>query len=209
MLRKIVFIASNEGAVWGGSESCWSALAERLARRGVQVYVSVRGWDSPVRQVEYLRSVGCRIVNRGPKSLVGRLGQKLLAPRGYTREHVLRIGSGADLIIVSQGNNIDGLEWMEAARANGIRYSVIAQAAGQQWWPEDSIAERLAECYENACGSYFVSEANLALSRRQFSTPLANAKVIRNPFNVRYDAQPAWPGDPLESLSLACLARLD
>ena len=208
-LRKIAFIASNEGAFWGGSESCWSAVAERLAQRGVQVYVSVRGWDEPVKQVEHLRSVGCRIVHRRPQTLVGRLGHKLLSPRGYTREHVRRIGTGADLIVVSQGNNIDGLEWMEAARANSFRYSVIAQAAGQQWWPADPIAERLAECYENACGSYFVSEANLALSRRQFSTPLRRGKVIRNPFNVRYEARPAWPRDPSESLSLACVARLD
>lgn len=204
-----MFIASNEGASWGGSENCWSAAAERLAERGVEVCVSVRGWNEPVMQVEHLRSVGCRIFQRRPQTLVGRLGQKLRAQRGYAEAHVLRLGVDADLIVVSQGNNIDGLEWMEAARGNGFRYSVIAQAAGQQWWPEDSIAERLAECYENACGSYFVSEANLSLSRRQFSTPLAHAKVIRNPFNVRYDAKPAWPGDPLESLSLACLARLD
>jgi glycosyltransferase involved in cell wall biosynthesis len=204
-----VFIASNEGALWGGSESCWSAAAERLALRGVQVTASVRGWDEPVKRLEYLRSVGCRIVHRRPQTLVGRLGQKLLAPRGYTREHLRKIGNGSDLIVVSQGNNIDGLEWMEAARANSFRYSVIAQAAGPQWWPEDSIAKRLAECYEHACGSYFVSQANLALSRRQFSAPLRRAKVIRNPFNVRYDARSAWPGDPSEGLSLACVARLD
>ena len=48
------------------------------------------------------------------------------------------------------------------------------------WWPEDRDAERLAESYENASGAYFVSQANVELSRRQFGSPLGNAKVVRN-----------------------------
>ena len=73
-MRKIVFIAANEYVPWGGSESLWSAAAERLARRGVQVYVSIKDWGKPVEQVEYLRSVGCKIVHR---CSVDRLSRKL------------------------------------------------------------------------------------------------------------------------------------
>ena len=98
---------------------------------------------------------------------------------------------------------------MEAAQEQGFKYAVISQSANEQWWPNDSAAERLAAGYEAACAAFFVSEANLALSRRQFVTPLTRGRVIRNPFNVRYDARPAWPGDPSESLFLACVARLD
>ena len=76
-MRKIVFIGANEYVPWGGSESLWSAAAERFARRGVQVYVSVKDWGKPVEQVEYLRSVGCKIVHRRSASLVDRLSRKL------------------------------------------------------------------------------------------------------------------------------------
>ena len=120
-----------------------------------------------------------------------------------------RIADAADLVVISQGGNFDGLPWMEAAQAQGFKYAVISQSANEQWWPDDSAAERLAAGYEAACAAFFVSEANLALSRRQFVTPLTRGRVIRNPFNVRYDARPAWPGDPSESLFLACVARLD
>lgn len=208
-MQKIVFIAANEYPSWGGSESLWSEAAERFARRGVQVDVSVKDWGKPVEQVERLRSVGCRIVRRRPASLLDRLSRRFLPRREAACEHVRSLGAGADLIVVSQGCNGDGLEWMKASKSNGYRYVVIAQAAAEHLWPNDQLAECLAEHYEGACAAYFVSEANLALSRRQFVTSLCNGRVIRNPFNVRYDAQPAWPGDPSKELFLACVGRLD
>jgi|SRR6185437_13670851 len=209
-MKKIVFITTNEWASWGGSEHLWSAAAESFARRGIQVHVSVKDWGVPVKQVEHLRSLGCRIfLRRWPPSLTTRLARKIGLLPERTLEHIRRVGAGADLIVVSQGSHTDGLPWMEALRTNGHSYAVIAQAAAEQWWPADDTAERLADCYEGACAAYFVSEANLSLSRRQFVTPLHNARVIRNPFNVRYDARPVWPSGPSGGLSLACIGRLD
>jgi len=98
---------------------------------------------------------------------------------------------------------------MEAMRAAGFRYAVIVQGAYEQFWPSDDMSKRLAEAYEQASRAYFVSEANLDLSRRQFGTSFRNAKVVRNPFNVAYDAKPPWPRDTSEELRLACVGRLD
>jgi glycosyltransferase involved in cell wall biosynthesis len=208
-LRKIVFIASNETHRWGGSEHCWSAAAERLVQRSVQVNVSVKGWGEPVKQVEHLRSIGCQVFCRPHPSLPERIRRRVLLPKGYEGYHLRQTAEAADLVVISQGGNFDGLSWMEAARAQGLKYAVISESANEQWWPDDSAAERLAAGYEAACAAFFVSEANLVLSRRQFVTPLTRGRVIRNPFNVRYDARPAWPGDSSERLSLACVARLD
>ena len=55
----------------------------------------------------------------------------------------------------------------------------------------------------------FVSEANLALTRRQFATALPRGRVTRNPFNVRYGVLTTWPADPEDRLFLACVGRLD
>lgn len=209
-MKKIAFIASNEWAPWGGSESLWATAAEKLARRGAQVCVSVKDWGVPVKEVEHLRSLGCQIfLRRRPPSLMTRLARKIGLLPEPTREHIRRVGAGADLIVVSQGGHTDGLPWMEVLRTNGCTYAVIAQAVAEQWEPGDDTAERLADCYEAARAAYFVSEANLALARRQFVTPLHNARVIRNPFNVRYDARPTWPSDASGGLSLACIGRLD
>lgn len=208
-MKRIAFIASNEVAPWGGGEVCWSAAAERLASRGVQVHVSVMGWGAPIKHVERLRSVGCRVFHRPGFSFPGRVWRRLFFRRGYAWHHLKRVGTGADLIVISQSGNCDGLPWMEAARDQGLGYAVISQACNEQWWPGDEIAQRLADSYEKARAACFVSEANLGLSRRQFVTPLERGHVIRNPFKVRYDARPAWPGGSSERLSLACVAALD
>jgi glycosyltransferase involved in cell wall biosynthesis len=204
-----VFIASNDMHRWGGSEYCWSAAAERLVQRGVQVNVSVPGWDEPVKQVEHLRSVGCRIFHRPRLSLPERIKRRVFLRKGYPWHHIRRIGTNADLIVISQGGNMDGLPWMAAAQSCGFRYAAIVQSVAEQWWPRDELAKRFAEAYEGALCTFFVSAANLALTRRQFGTPLPRGRVIRNPFSVRYTAQPAWPRDPPGHLSLACVGRLD
>lgn len=208
-MGKIVFIACNEYVPWGGSESCWAAAAEKLARRNFQVGVSVKYWDKPVPQVDLLRSLGCQIFYRLRPSLLGRAKRRYLSRRSYAWEHMKKIGAGADLIVISQGGNIDGLPWMEAAQSHGIPYAIISQSAAEQWWPDDDTADRLAISFENASAAYFVSEANLRLTSRQLATPLPRARVIRNPFKVRYDACPVWPAQASELLSLACVGRLD
>jgi glycosyltransferase involved in cell wall biosynthesis len=111
--------------------------------------------------------------------------------------------------VISQGSNADGLAWMRAAKAAGHKYAVIAQSAVVYWWPTDEVAEMLAASYETASAAYFVSEAILNLSRRQFGSPLRNGRVVRNPYNVRYDAHPPWPVDSPDGLTLACVGRLD
>jgi len=210
-MKKYLFIMAQEGYRWGGSEPLWSSAAERLARQGNEVRVSVKDWGSPVPQIEHLRSVGCQIFYRDHRlpSFIFRQIRKIMPRPPYRETHVRSVARGAHLVVISQGANFEGLEWMEACRSNGYPYAVIAQGASEQWWPSDDIAERLADCYESARAAYFVSDANLVLSRRQFVTPLTGGRVIRNPFNVRYDAQPPWPSSDSAELALASVGRLE
>ena len=207
-MGKYLFIAAHECLTWGGSELLWSGSAEKLARQGMEVRVSVRNWGGAIPQVERLRSAGCEIFYRRTVSLMGRLGRRAF-PGSEAARHIKSAGKNVDLVVISQGSHTDGLAWMEAAGAAGLKYAIIAQAAAEEWWPVDEIAERLALCYENASAAYFVSEGNLALSRRQFGTPIRRGKVVRNPFNVPYDACPKWPENSTEELLLGCVGRLE
>ena len=208
-MRKYLFIAANEWANWGGSELLWSQTAEKLARRGLEVRVSVPTFGRPIKEVEPLRSAGCHIVYRKVNTILHRIRQRIFLLPEYAHTHVRSAGKGVDLVVVSQGSNIDGLPWMEAARSAGCKYAVIAEGAHEVSWVDDDTAERLALAYEKAARAYFVSQANLNLTRRQFAASLRSAKVIRNPFNVKYDAHPVWPACSPEELSLACVGRLD
>lgn len=198
-----------EGSPWGGSEYLWAGAAEKLARRGIEVVVSVKDWGAPVKQVERLRAAGCRVFTRPAPSLLRRAFRKLPPWRDYIRRHVAEIAARAQLIVISQGSNKEALEWAEAARAGHHRYATIAQGAVEFWWPDDDLADRLAASQENAARTYFVSQAVLDLSRRQFGTPLGNSKVVRNAFNVRYEARPPWPDGVEQRLAFASVGRLD
>ena len=63
-------------------------------------------------------------------------------------------GNGVvDLNVIS---NSGGLHWVEAARAAGYKYAVIAQSAGAaNFWQDEDLAEGLAESYENASAGVF------------------------------------------------------
>jgi glycosyltransferase involved in cell wall biosynthesis len=200
---------AQAGHPWGGSESLWASAAEHLARKGNEVRISAKDWGKPVPQIERLRAAGCQIFHyRTPRFLTRQI-QKVFPQREFWLEHLRRVGKGVDLVVISQGANFDGLSWMERAGFVGLKYAAIAHSAVVYWWPEDPEAERLAKSYEKASATYFVSQAVLDLSRRQFGSPLRNAKVVRNPFNVSYDAQPPWPNHSSGGLELACVARLD
>jgi glycosyltransferase involved in cell wall biosynthesis len=207
-MRKIVFIAANEYVPWGGSEYLWAAAAEKLTRRGVQVSVSILDWRKPVGQVEHFRAAGCRIFHRPRLSLLRRGARRLFPGREYAR-HVGAVGAGADLIVVSQGDHLQGLPWMEVLRSGGYRYAPIVQGTAEIKWPDDDLVDRLAPAYEGACAAYFVSQATLDLVRRMLVAPLSRGRVIRNPFNVRYDARPLWPSQAAAELSLAFVSRLE
>jgi glycosyltransferase involved in cell wall biosynthesis len=215
-MRKYLFVMAQEGCPWGGSEPLWSSAAENLARQGNEVRVSAKPWGEPVQQIERLRSAGCQVFYRYDQyrlpSFITRQIRRIFPAPEYKKAHVRSIGDGVDLVVLSLGDNwglADGLTWLEAIRSSGHKYVVIAQSAVVYWWPADNDAEKVAKCYDNACAAYFVSQANLELSRRQFGSPLRNAKVVRNPFNVRYDARSPWPDDFADGLALAFVGRLD
>jgi glycosyltransferase involved in cell wall biosynthesis len=210
-MAKYLFIMANEGHRWGGSEPLWAGAAEHLVKRGNQVRVSVRRWwGEPVSQIENLKAAGCQVFyRRNYPPFFYRHARRIFPLREYKQKELRRMMEGVDLVVISQGDNVDGLPWMEAVEAAGYKYAVIAQSAVVYWWPDDDVAERSAKAYEKASGAYFVSQAVLDLSRLEFATPLRHGKVVRNPFNVRYDVKVPWPSDGDGGLSLACVGRLD
>ena len=209
-----LFIKANEVYPWGGSELLWSQTAQKLVDAGNKVCVSARDWGQPVPQIEKLWRAGCEIFLIDYK-MPPFLTRQMRRLRGtyeldaFRLAHLRKAARGVDLIVISQGENKDGLPWMEAAQALGLKYVLIAHSATVYWWPSDDVAELVAKGYDHAAASYFVSQAVLELSRRQFGSSLPNSKVVRNPFNVPYDANPPWPKQSLDELALACVGRLD
>jgi glycosyltransferase involved in cell wall biosynthesis len=113
-----------------------------------------------------------------------------------------------DLVVISQGENFDGVDFAKACREIGVPYVLISQKASDLNWPVDSVLDRVHDAYYNARASYFVSEHNRALTERQLAITIPNAEVVRNPFLTQVDGALPYPETSDGQLRLACIARL-
>ena len=138
---------------------------------------------------------------------------KRLQPLG-TRANLLSMGlrlaaTRPDLVIISQGENHDGLHFGHLCRKLRIPYALISQKAADHFWPPDRARRRRRTGYEGAARCFFVSEHNRRLTEDQIGARLTNAEVVRNPYLVPAGGPLPWPeGGGGESLRLACVARL-
>jgi glycosyltransferase involved in cell wall biosynthesis len=112
-----------------------------------------------------------------------------------------------DLAIISQGDNCDGLSWMEFCRDARIPFVALVQCNAEEWWPADNLVGRMAAAYRVARRVACVSRANLELLESQIAESLPNAAVVWNPFDVSVDQPPGWPVEN-GIWKMACVARL-
>lgn len=208
-MRRIGFISVMGGVPWGGSEELWSQTATRLASEGTVVGVNVLEWSTPVPQVEVLKQVGCHVTTRKRTNLFGRAMERCAKQVGLQLDACKWLDRfKPDLVVVSQGCPLEGTDWIDACHKRSIPFAIIVQAAGDRFEMTDALVDVLSPLFRNARACYFVSAANRRYVERQLAMHLPNAKVVRNPFNVSYDASPAWPSES-HGMNLACVARLD
>lgn len=204
-MKKIAFIGVNSTAPWGGSEALWAQTAVRLAQSGYQVGVNVKGWTTKPKQIQTLEAM-CSVTYRYyDRNLLEKL--TFIAQRGKQFYRWLDRFQ-PDLAVISQACNNDGLYWMEACAARKIPYVTIAQSGSEQYWYPDALNQRLANAYRQTQRCYFVSQRTLDLTVKQIAIALPQAEVVRNPFNVAYDAAPSWTSTDT-GFKLACVGRIN
>jgi len=202
---RVAFISTMEGQPWGGSEVLWSGAADRMVHSKVAVGVCVRQWPETPRHIADLQRAGCRVFFRRTRTLIWRAAYNLGLGRNRDWNWLQKFQP--DLAVISLGIHLEGTEASAACRAAGVPYVLVIQAANEDRWPGDEHLDPLRDAYVGARACYFVSRRNLELLETMLAVRLPNAKVVRNPFNVSYDATPAWPDDKGE-IRLACVGAL-
>jgi glycosyltransferase involved in cell wall biosynthesis len=211
--HRIVFITSN--TTWGGSEELWSASAAELAAAGHEITIFKEGIRDDAPRLTELRALGCRIHDLGrvpflpafvsawiARFTIPYYGQQLVRLRFLLR-YVLR----PDLVVISQGGNLDGMFLAGICRRLGLRYVLIVQKASDMYWPHDLQLAKLRDIYSDALGCYFVSEHNRRLTEEQLGVELPRATIVRNPFLVPFTPRHDWP-EQRDAMRLACVGRL-
>lgn len=208
---KIVFISTMSGP-WGGSEELWSRAALRLRGEGHDVAASVIWQPTLSPKVLALREQGLELTAyRFPHqhNLVKRTWHKLRRRLPIVDEDTRWLRARKpDLVVISQGENVDGVEWMELCQRERLPYVAIVHCNFEGWWPTDAAASSVSRAYAGAKRVYCVSHHNLALLEDQIGESLPNAQVIWSPFNVPTAEPPSWPEEN-GVWKFACVGRLD
>ena len=108
---------------------------------------------------------------------------------------------------ISVGYHPDDLSITQTCRSLGIPYGLLVQAASPHQWIEPHRLRRHRAAYAGAVRCFFVSHQNRDVLEANLALDLSDAEIVDNPFKVRLDAAPAWPGGD-KPWKLACVARL-
>ncbi|MCA1616425.1 MAG: glycosyltransferase, partial [Acidobacteria bacterium] len=120
--RRFAFVSTCPES-WGGSEELWSGAAAVLAGRGHRVSAFKTVVDESHPAVRRLKSLSCPVRDlRQPPGVPRRV---------ITLSHLLAVGAHLksrrpDLVVVSQGDNYDGLHFGHLARRLGLPYTLIS-----------------------------------------------------------------------------------
>jgi glycosyltransferase involved in cell wall biosynthesis len=211
-VNRIAFVSTMAGAPWGGSEELWSRAALRLFEEGHAISASVVWWPERPKQLGTLESHGINVSARKGHhqlSIARRAWNGMLRRIGEHRGEDKWLGEQhPDLVVISQGSNSDGIDWMEACGRRQVPYVAIVHCNDWHWWPDDLSGARLASAYRRALRTFCVSGHNLELLEDQLGERLANGEVVWNPCNVSTDVHPE---SIVESAltQIACVGRLE
>lgn len=196
------------GVPWGGSEELWCGAARLLLQGGHSVVAHVYDWLPTPPKLAELERNGARVVRRHRSSPYWkRVLTNLLGQANRSDPFGRHDFEQTDLVIISQGYNLDGIPAMQACRRRHWPYVSVVQANGDLFWPSDSQADDARACYSSARLNYFVSERNYQLLCDQVGMEI-HGEIVSNPFAVSIDPVVPAPSDA-GPWRLACIARLD
>lgn len=198
------FIAANHGVPWGASEFLWQRAALALTSRlDFDIAVCIRSWSLGLDPVKELIQAGCVVIPREVDE----------DDRAFNAGRVTADTAAIDrfsphLVVVSHGDNREGLAWMEHCHRLKVPYITLAHRASEDDWPSSLMSERLRVAYTAAQAAHFVSHHNRRLTEWQICSDLPNASVVRNPYNVNHASPFDWP-TTANGYRMACVARFD
>jgi glycosyltransferase involved in cell wall biosynthesis len=210
--RRIAFISSNPA--WGGSEELWSGAAAELAAAGHHVTIIKGDLTSNSPRLARLRALGCPMVDLKRLPLLPKRTYTLAATIAWPAAFAILAvrlrwalwRAKPELVVVSQGGNLDGMFHLKRVRKRGLPYGIICQKAAEMYWPTDRYLPEFQDAYRDARFVWFVSDHNRRLTEEQMAMSLPQAAVVRNPFLVPWEERNDWPEG--ETLRLACVGRL-
>lgn len=203
------FYSCMSGMPWGGSEELWFRAARLLQRSGHQVSVNYKWWPGKAAQLTELESEGANVWLRNqPRSWLKTRQEswKRFVARNRTADSWLS-QSQPDAVLITLGYHPDRVAVADECLSRRIPYAINVQCASSFFFIHSDRLEEYRRWYLGAERVFFVSGENQQKLENNLATRLDNARIVANPFNVDFDADPPWPNSS-DPLRLACVGRV-
>jgi glycosyltransferase involved in cell wall biosynthesis len=183
---KCVYIISTNKQ-WGGSEYLWYKMAMSFKIRGLDVVFATKYKSD---NVDYLASEMRHIdlnLRFSELNIIQRVINKIFPI--FQRTDFLTNAMLKDnpcSVIISQGNNVGSEDMFQLCMDFNFKYYVITQLVTElnYQYINEQRRQELIHGYENAAGTFFVSEQNKKLHEKLLGYSCLNSKVIFNPLNL-------------------------
>ncbi len=141
-----------------------------------------------------------------PLTRAQRLGNKL-APGKFTAVDTLSNwlqNEDAALVVLSQGNNIEGFELMQLCKQLKLKYITLTHLVVESVWPglNDEKINLLIQLYERAEKNFFVSSFTKQLHEKMLGYSSTNAAYVHNPFTKNSNEVFAYPSISVYKIAL-------
>lgn len=185
MKKKIAFLTTN--TLWGGSEVLWTQavrqlVGQKLAARAAIYYPYDRiaftgiGTDNVFNLAQRVRPLPLA------KRLLNKANGGKYAPADGLEEWLNAEQPG--LIVISQGNNVEGFDLMNTCLKLGLPYVTLTHLVVESTWPglTDERINKLVVLYQRAAQNFFVSLHTQQMNEKMLGTAFSNCSFVHNPF---------------------------
>lgn len=175
--KKIVFLTTNDGSANGGSEQLWQHAAKECKKNGLEVLVVIKKWSPEPFFIKELRDIGIEILFKGP-------GQ-----------HEKIITYNPNLMVISIGDQDEGIDWYEYCNNKKIPYVIVNQLTKEpKYWPVNpNNTRQLTNGYLSAEAVLFTCKNNHSVMEKRLNCKIPNASIFYNPLDVNRDTSIAFP----------------
>lgn len=198
----------------GGADALWHPAAQAAVARGDQVLLAVNALVAAHPTVQAMTQAGAELFIRKIEAptKVTRLKRKLSRTLRWDDPLIVALEAfRPDRVVVSCGGTYDVIydpelcDWLRRAR---VPYYLIANFQKAHAHLPETDRQRAGALLSGAAKSFFVSRANIEITRAHLLLPLPQARVAQYP--IRLPAARAglpWPDETV--FSFAAVARLE
>jgi hypothetical protein len=207
-MKTLLYISTNN--IWSGSEELWTRSVNQFAKQGYAIHFAARYTHSNLDALNAKRAELYKPDTR--KNLGTRLFIKIGVIRTTnTNEFILRELKkiSPDLVVISQGNNIDSIEVMDHCQSLQIPYITLTQLVAEVHYLfiNKNNLQSLQQGYINAQANFFVSHQNRKLNNEMLGISLTNTEVVYNPCKLSGNTEFSYPD--MEVTKIALIGRLE